>query len=163
MPSRRYAGKGGAAPGATITDPVLVNPTIPTPTPIPDWDDTATDPVVLNKGQTKAAIREAVGPRSTSSTAFSPVLDDAGGWIRTSAATAVAVTIPSNATVAFPVRTLLTFQQGGAGQITFTAAGGVTIEKPASFNAKSAEEEAVVQLYQRAANVWVLFGYLEAA
>jgi hypothetical protein len=158
MPSRRFTGTGGSAPGGTLEDPVLENPTIPVPTPIPDWEDPATDPVVLNKGQTKQAIREAVAPGSTASTSYTPVLADAGGWTRTTAATAVGVT-----TVAFPVRTILTFQQGGAGQITFTAAGGVTIEKPASLNAKTAEEEAVVQLYQRAANVWVLFGYLEAA
>lgn len=59
--------------------------------------------------------------------AYTLVLTDAGKYLRGSNASAFSITVPLNATVAFATGTHIDFIQSGAGQITFAATGGVTI------------------------------------
>lgn len=75
-------------------------------------------------------------------------------------ASAIAVTIPTNATTAFPVGTVLNFAQTGAGQVTVSGAGGVTIT---SVGATAATPKTRVQYsagsaIQTAANAWLVIG-----
>lgn len=48
-------------------------------------------------------------------------------YVQSNVATANDLTIPANATIAFPIGTVIYFTQIGAGQTTIVAAGGVTI------------------------------------
>lgn len=75
-------------------------------------------------------------------------------------ASAIAVTIPTNATTAFPVGTVLNFAQTGAGQVTVSGASGVTIT---SVGATAATPKTRVQYsagsaIQTSANNWLVIG-----
>lgn len=99
-------------------------------------------------------------------TSYAFVLGDgsaAGGnaLVTLSNASAQTVTIPTNASVAFPVGTEIDCLQLGAGKVTFAAAGGVTLNS-ASGNKSIAAQYVGVSLLQVSANSWVLFGNLIA-
>lgn len=61
------------------------------------------------------------------------VLADAGKDIEMNVAGANTVTVPLNATVAFPIGTVIGINQYGAGQTALVAAGGVTIRSDSGF------------------------------
>lgn len=60
-------------------------------------------------------------------TAYTPVIGGAGKVITMSNAAAMTFTVPTNASVAYPVGTRLTVKCLGAGNVTVAAAGGVTV------------------------------------
>lgn len=70
------------------------------------------------------------GAVNAQTAAYTAILDDAGKLVKITSATAVAFTIPTNATVAIAIGDMLAVYQGGAGGITFTAASGVTLRTP---------------------------------
>lgn len=75
---------------------------------------------------------KALGPNDetnvvSATTAFTLSLSDSYKYHRISNASAVTVTVPPNSSVAFPIGTTLTVVQAGAGQVTFAAGAGVTI------------------------------------
>lgn len=59
---------------------------------------------------------------------YTLVLTDAGKAIEVSSATAKSVTVPPNATVAFPLGTVLEVAQAAAGAVSLVAGAGVTFE-----------------------------------
>lgn len=73
------------------------------------------------------------------------------------------VTVPANATTAFPVGTQILVEQSSAGALTIAAAGGVTLNKLASKTLVAAGQFAMVRLTKIAANVWNVSGDLTAA
>ena len=81
----------------------------------------------------------------------------AGGAVRLAA---VSVTVPLNASVAFPIGSTIDLEQTGAGQVAVAAEAGVTINKPAGYTAATASQFAVVRLRKVALNTWTLFGEL---
>lgn len=70
-------------------------------------------------------------------------------------------TVPTNATVAFPIGTVILLQQVGAGQVTIAAAGGVTIQSSGT-KLKLSAQYAVASLVKKDTNVWALSGDLSA-
>lgn len=69
-----------------------------------------------------------VGPTiNDATTAITPALNQAEGYFRCNNASPIAVTIPTNASVPFPIGTKLSFLQVGAGQATIAGDGGVTV------------------------------------
>ncbi len=72
------------------------------------------------------------------------------------------VTIPANASVAFPVGTQILLTQSGAGQTVVAGASGVTIHS-ASGNTALATQYSWATLVKRDTNVWWLYGDLAAA
>lgn len=74
---------------------------------------------------------------------------------------AVTLTIPLNATVAFVVGTWLGLSQIGAGQLTVAATGGVTLQSESSM-VKTAAQFTDLWLLKRATNTWLLTGRLTA-
>jgi hypothetical protein len=64
---------------------------------------------------------------TTSATTDTLALTHAGGLRSYSSATAVAVTIPTNASVAFPIGAAIILTQYGAGKVTVAGASGVTL------------------------------------
>jgi hypothetical protein len=88
-------------------------------------------------------------------------IGDAGGFLDLSNASAAAYTIPANATVAFPVGTEISASQGGAGQVSFAAAGGVTIQTPSGATGpKTRVQYSVITAKKIATNTWRVFGDL---
>ena len=87
-------------------------------------------------------------------------LADINGHLVFSSASAVTVTVPANAGVAFPIGSTIDLEQTGAGQVAVAAEAGVTINKPAGHTAATASQFAVVRLRKVAPNTWTLFGEL---
>ena len=75
-------------------------------------------------------------------------------------ATAQTVTIPTNASVAYPVGTSIDILQTGAGQVTIAGAGGVTVNSTPGLKLRTQWSSAT--LFKRAENTWVVFGDLTA-
>lgn len=77
-----------------------------------------------------------------------------------SSSSAVTVTVPANATTAFPVGATIDIEQNGTGQVSISGAAGVTVNKPAARTAATAARYSVVRLRKVATNTWTLFGDL---
>lgn len=75
----------------------------------------------------KATKGQLAGVNDQTGTTYTLVLSDAGKDVRCTNASAIALTVPPNSSVAFPVGTWLLFSQGGAGAVTATAGAGVTL------------------------------------
>ena len=71
-----------------------------------------------------------------------------------------ALTVPSNANVAFPVGTTLTVLQTGAGQTTLTPQAGVTINGTPGLKLRTTWSSAT--LIKRATDTWVALGDMVA-
>jgi len=67
------------------------------------------------------------GLNNQTGTSYTLVLTDGGKTVTLSNASAVSVTIPTNASVAFPTGTVIWFTNKGAGLVTIAGAGGVTV------------------------------------
>lgn len=92
-----------------------------------------------------------------------PALGVLAPYYRCTNAGGCAVTLPLNATVAFPVGTMLTYEQAATAAVTFAGAGGVTLRRPSLYLAETAEQYAVAQVVKVATNEWVIYGNLRAA
>lgn len=93
-------------------------------------------------------------------TAYTLVLADAFKLVTIANAAANAITVPLNATEAFPVGTRVDVGQDGAGQTTITATGGVTINTTETL--KLRKQWAKGTLIKRATDTWDLVGETEA-
>lgn len=71
------------------------------------------------------------------------------------------MTVPTNASVAFPVGSQIDCSQVGAGKVTFAPAGGVTINSQAG-NLSIAARYVGVSLVKTATDTWLLLGNLIA-
>lgn len=90
-------------------------------------------------------------------TAYTLVLADTGKMVTMSNAAAITLTVPANATVAFPVNTRIDLIQWGAGQVTVAAAVGVTIRSKGS-KLKLSGQYAGATLWKKATDEWLLVG-----
>jgi hypothetical protein len=97
-------------------------------------------------------------PKNTQTVNYTLVLSDAGSCVELNSASAITLTIPTNASVAFPVDTVLEIYQMGLGQVTIAPASGVVIRTPASLTTRA--QYSTLTLRQRATNEWVLSGDL---
>lgn len=102
-----------------------------------------------------AAINNQAGTTYTFDTA-----DARGRVTRFTAATAIAATVPTNAAVSIAVGSVITMRQVGDGQVTVSPSGGVTINIPNGFVAKTARKGSVLMLHKVATNEWDLTGDL---
>ena len=92
--------------------------------------------------------------------AYTLALSDAGLIVEMDMATAMNVTVPSNATIGgsgWPVGTVIQIMQMGIGQVNIVG-GGVSIYTSSSYTTRA--QWSVITLRQRAANWWVLSGDL---
>jgi hypothetical protein len=94
--------------------------------------------------------------RTISGTSDTPGLTDIGKIMETTNASAVAITLPTDVAVAYPLQTELTWCQAGAGQMTIAAGAGGTLRAPGG--AKSRAQWSTIGARKRAANEWVVFG-----
>lgn len=92
-------------------------------------------------------------------TTYTLVLSDAGKLIRASNAAAITLTVPPNASVAFPTGTSIAVQQQGVGQVSIAAGAGVTINSRSSMS-KISDRYGGVSLVKTASDTWWLEGAL---
>ena len=87
-------------------------------------------------------------------TTYTLVLTDATKAVRCTNAAAIALIIPTNATVALPLYCGIPVLQGGAGKVTISGASGVTLESPNGAATTAIGDFRIA--FQRATNVWVI-------
>ena len=105
--------------------------------------------------------KKETGQNTQTGTAYTAVLADSDEMIKMNNAAANTVTIPANASVAYPEGTKLNFMQLGAGQTTITITTD-TLNVEATLTLKLTGQYAVATALKISATVWVLFGNLEA-
>ena len=92
-------------------------------------------------------------------TSYTLVLTDVAKVISLTNAAAITLTVPTNASVAFPIGTQILLYQGGAGQVTISSSA--TIRSQGS-KLKLFGQYAVGGLLKVATDEWVAFGNLVA-
>lgn len=102
--------------------------------------------------QTSSRIIEATANKSL-------VLTDSGCLIIVSSSSDLTVTVPTNASVAFPVGTEIEIVRGGTGNVALSGATGVTINSVNSIKTIS-DQYASCGLKKIDTNVWLLTGSL---
>jgi hypothetical protein len=91
-------------------------------------------------------------------TTYTLVLTDSSKLVTVNNAAAITLTVPTNASVAFPVGTRVDLAQLGAGKITVAPAGGVTVNGTPSLGFRAQYSGA--SLYKLATDTWLLVGDL---
>jgi hypothetical protein len=115
---------------------------------------------LLNGNTTLTA---SVGINAQTGTSYTFLSTDGNNVLVTlSNASAIAVTIPTNATTAFPVGTVLNFSQNGAGQVTVSGASGVTLTSvgATATTPKTRVQYSAGSAIQTSANNWLVIGDL---
>ena len=120
-----------------------------------------TDNGSTNLVQVSGGLDYNIVMRGTSSTAYTLLLTDKGKFFETTAGGAIAITIPTNASVAFPIGTQIWFVQGGAGVPTFSGDTGVTL-RTRSVARQPFLRYAEVKLTKVGTDEWYLTGDLKA-
>lgn len=95
--------------------------------------------------------------KSETGTSYTGVLADKNKYIRFTNGSAVAFTIPPNSSVAYPVDTVITVEQAGAGTVTLTPGSGVTLHSRGALLA-TAGQYAVAQVKKVATDTWTVIG-----
>lgn len=92
-------------------------------------------------------------------TTYTLVLGDAAKTVTLTNASAITLSVPTNASVAFAVGTQILLYQGGAGQVTVSAVTpGTTSIRSNGSKTKINGQYGVVCLMKLATDEWVLFG-----
>lgn len=89
-------------------------------------------------------------------TTYTLVLADVAKVVSLTNASAITLTVPTNASVAFPTGTQILLYQGGAGQVTVGGAG-VTLRSQGG-KLKIAGQYGIVGLLKVGTDEWVVFG-----
>jgi hypothetical protein len=103
----------------------------------------------------------AVNPQT--GTTYTLVLTDRNSIVTLANASAITLTVPEAASVAFPVGTRIDLIQLGAGQVTVAGSGAATVSKTALDTLKLRAEFSAATLIHYATDDWLLVGDLEAA
>jgi len=126
-----------------------------------------TDYVLTANGAGAAPTWQAAGGASgvtvknETGTTYTFILTDAEKHITFTNASAVTVTVPANASVAFPIGTVISFSQGGAGQVSFTGATPPTLQSAdaALTTVKLYSGGSMIKILE---DTWRIFGDMEA-
>ena len=118
--------------------------------------------VYQTRKMTGAQIREALKTYALNIVQYTAAtttlsLSDAGKLLKLDRATAMDLQIPLNGAVAFPIGTQILMMQHGAGQVTVTYSGGVTLRSSGG-KTKLAAQYAMASLIKIGTNEWVLAG-----
>ena len=87
---------------------------------------------------------------------YTLVTGDAGKCVEMNVAGANTLTVPTNATAAFPVGTVLQVRQVGAGQTTIAPGAGVTLRYASSLTTRA--QWSTLTLHKRGTDEWVVGG-----
>lgn len=113
----------------------------------------------LSAATLNAAFNQ-VSVNAQTGTSYQLVLADQGGMVTLNNTGAIALTVPPNSSVAFPVGTTILLAAVNTGQVTITAGAGVTINATPGLKIRTRYSAAT--LVQVAANSWIAMGDLSA-
>lgn len=102
-------------------------------------------------------LGERTGINPQTGTTYTLVLGDKGKVVEMNNASANTLTVPPNASVAFPVNSWVDVAQFGAGQTTIAAGSGVTIRSSGG-KLKLTGQYSGATLIKRGTNEWILIG-----
>ena len=94
-------------------------------------------------------------------TTYTLVLTDAGKLVTLNNGSAIALTVPTNASVAFDIGDQINLLQLGAGQVTVAGDAGVTVSSEGA-KLKLKDQYAIGTLVKTGTDAWVLVGNLSA-
>jgi hypothetical protein len=92
-------------------------------------------------------------------TSYTLVLTDVAKVISLTNAAAITLTVPTNASVAFPIGTQILLYQGGAGQVTVSSSATIRSQ---GTKLKLNGQYSIAGLLKVATDEWVIFGNLTA-
>ena len=110
-------------------------------------------------GSIRADVFPALVPPAVYAGAYTLALTDAGKAVEITGAGAANLLVRPNATVAFPIGTVIEIFQAGTGQVTIVPDTGVTI-RTSDGAMKLSGQYASASLRKRGTNEWVLVGNL---
>lgn len=116
------------------------------------------DPVTALETATKQYVDSAVAPaafNTQTGTTYTLVLTDQDNGVQVTNAAAITVTVPTNASVAFPLYCRIPVRQGGAGVVTLAGASGVTLQTPNGAATAALGDGRVLE--HVAANTWAVW------
>lgn len=145
-----------AGTGITVTNGTGPIPTVAINTSV--TADLTTAQTLTNKSLTTPKIN--LGINTQTGTTYTTVLDDNGKLVTLSNASAIAVTIPLNASVAYPVGAQLNLAQTGAGQVTVAGDSGVTVVSTGATAAtpKTRAQYSTLTCVQTSTDNWLVMG-----
>ena len=150
-------GVTGSVVGTSDTQ-TLSNKTLTTPS-IGSFVNATHSHIATATGGTLTASAIYYGFNTSTGTSYTLTLNDAGKVLPISNASANTVTVPLNASVAFPTGAVVTLVQTGAGQTSITGSVGVTIQSENS-KLKLKAQYATAGLLKTDTDTWVAFGNL---
>jgi hypothetical protein len=120
--------------------------------------DLTTAQTLTNKSLTTPKIN--LGINAQTGTTYTTVLDDNGKLVTQTNASAIATTIPLNASVAYPIGAQINIAQMGAGQVTISGASGVTIASTGATatTPKLRAQYSTATAVQTATDTWLVMG-----
>lgn len=116
---------------------------------------------VLTAAEMDAVATAMIAINAQTGTTYTTVLTDDGKLVTCDNASAIALTIPPNSSVAYGIGTQINIMQLGAGQVTITAGAGVTLRSAGS-KLKTSAQYAVATCCKIASDTWVVVGNLSA-
>jgi len=122
---------------------------------------TASSGVVFSDGtQTKEGVVSRTPIIAKTDSYTLSALTERDSLIEVAKSTATTITIPTDATLNFPIGTSLDILQTSTGQVTIAGASGVTVNATPGLKLRTQWSSAT--LFKRAANTWVVYGDLMA-
>jgi hypothetical protein len=141
----------GTTDTQTLTNKTLTSPTLTTPTIASFTNATHTH---TSDASTGGAIGVAVNAQT--GTTYTTVLTDNNKVVTLDNASAIALTVPLNSSVAYPTGAQIHLYNKGAGQVTVAGDAGVTVNS--SNGLKLRAQYSVATLIKLDTNTWVLIG-----
>ena len=109
----------------------------------------------------EAGLNETIPLNSQTGTSYTLIAGDAGQLVTLANASAVTLTVPTNASVAFAIGTQITITQAGAGTVTVVGDTGVTVNS-ADADLKLRTQWSAATLIKTNTNSWILIGDIKA-
>jgi hypothetical protein len=105
----------------------------------------------------EAGLNETIPLNAQTGTTYTLAATDAGQLVTLANASAITLTVPTNASVPFAIGTQITIAQSGAGQVTVSPAVGVTVSA-ADTATKLRVQWSAATLIKTNTNNWILIG-----
>jgi hypothetical protein len=109
----------------------------------------------------EAGLNETIPLNTQTGTTYTLAVGDAGQLVTLTNASAITLTVPTNASVPFAIGTQITITRAGSGSLTVVGDTGVTVSS-ADGNLKLRVQWSAATLIKTNTNSWVLIGDLSA-